>query len=51
MPLVNSVYNGTGSIYFLGPKVWELVLEEVKQKESLIAFKDAIKNGHMFATE
>ena len=51
MPLVNSIYNGTGSIYFLRPKGWELVPEEVKQKESLIAFKDAIKSGHMFTTE
>ena len=34
MPLVNSVYNGSESIGFLGPKVWELVPEEVKQKES-----------------
>ena len=43
MPLVNSVYNGTESIVFLGPKIWELIPEEVKQKESLNAFKDAIK--------
>ena len=45
MPLVNSVYNGTESIVFLGPKIWELIPEEVKQKESLNAFKDAKKNG------
>ena len=25
MPLVNSVYNGTESIAFLGPKIWELI--------------------------
>ena len=46
MPLVNSVYNGTESIAFLDPKLWELVPEEVKQKESLNVFKDEIKNGH-----
>ena len=46
MLLVNSVYNGTESIPFLDPKLWELVPEEVKQKESLNLFKDEIKNGH-----
>ena len=24
LPLVNSVYNGTESIAFLGPKIWEI---------------------------
>ena len=43
MSLVNSVYNGTEIIALLGPNVWELVPEEVKQKKSLNAFKDAIK--------
>ena len=43
MPLVNSVINGTESISFLGPEVWEHAPEEVKQKESLNSFKDAIK--------
>ena len=35
MLLVNSVYNVTESIAFFDSKVWELVPEEVKQKESL----------------
>ena len=43
VPLVNSVYNGTESIAFLDSKVWDLVSEEVKQKESLTAFKDPLK--------
>ena len=34
------MYNGTESIAFLGPKVWKLVPEEVKQKKSLNTFKD-----------
>ena len=34
MPLVNSVYNGTESTTFLGPKVWELVPEVMKQIET-----------------
>ena len=42
MSLVNSVYNGIESIA-LGPKIWELIPEEVKQKKSLNALKDAIK--------
>ena len=43
MPLVNSVYNGTEIIAFLGPKIWELIPEEVKQKKSLNVFKDTTK--------
>ena len=43
---VNSIYIGTESITFLRPKLWEPVPKEVKQKQSLNAFKDAIKNGH-----
>ena len=27
---VHSVYHGTESLSFLGPKIWELVLEETK---------------------
>ena len=45
MSLINSVYNRTESIAFLGPKIWELIPEEMKQQEPLNAFKDAIKNG------
>ena len=40
MPLVNSV---SWNRKYLGPKIWELVPEQVKQKESLNVFKDAIK--------
>ena len=43
MPLVNFVYNETESIAFLGPKIWELILEVVKQKKSLNNFKDTIR--------
>ena len=45
MALINSVYNRTEGIAFLAPKIWELIPEEMKQQESLNAFKDAIKNG------
>ena len=40
---VNSVYHGTESLSFLGPKIWELVPEDAKQSESLRIFKNNIK--------
>ena len=42
-PKVNPVYNGTKSVSFLGPITWDLVPNEVKDKENLPAFKKAIK--------
>ena len=42
-PQVNSVYNGTESISFLGPKIWYMVPQSIKEKESLGEFKAAIK--------
>ena len=32
IPWVNSVFNGTESLKFLGPKVWALVPDEIKQR-------------------
>ena len=40
---VHSVYHGTESLSFLGPKIWELVPEDAKQSESLEIFKKTIK--------
>ena len=40
---VDSIYNGTESLSFLGPKIWELVPEDAKQSESLEVFKNKIK--------
>ena len=40
---VHSVYHGTESLSFLGPKIWELVPEDIKQSESLEIFKNKIK--------
>ena len=40
---VHSVYHGTESLSFLGPKIWELVPEGLKQSESLEIFKNKIK--------
>ena len=42
-PRVNSVFSGTESLKFLGPKVWALVPDEMKQLESLGKFRNAIK--------
>ena len=42
-PLVKSVFNGTEATSYLGPRIWDLVPLEMKQKESLTAFKKAIK--------
>ena len=40
---VHSVYHGTESLSFLGPKIWHLVPLELKQLESLEVFKLKIK--------
>ena len=40
---VYSVYHGTESLSFLGPKIWNLVPLELKQLESLEVFKLKIK--------
>ena len=45
MPLVNFVYNGTESISFLGPKIWDTIPNETKEMRTVEKFKGAIKNG------
>ena len=40
---VNSFWHGTESVSFLGPKIWDLVSNEIKESESLNAFKFKIK--------
>ena len=40
---VHSVYQGTESLSFLGPKIWDLVPLELKQLESLEIFRLKIK--------
>ena len=41
--LVNSVYHGTESLSFLGPKIWEQVLQEIKGSENIAILKSEIK--------
>ena len=42
-PQVNSVYHGTESITYLGPKIWDMVPDSIKEKKSLNSFKESIK--------
>ena len=40
---VRSVFNGTESISLLGPKIWNIVPNQLKQLETINAFKREIK--------
>ena len=42
-PIVNSVYSGTETVSFLGPKIWELMPTEIKELVSLNSFKKPVK--------
>ena len=42
---VNTVFHGTETITFRGPKVWGMVPENMKISASLREFKCKIKNG------
>ena len=43
IPPVRTAFSGTESITFLGPKIWELIPDEMIELESLWEFKKAIK--------
>ena len=40
---VKTVYNGTETLTFLGPRIWEIVLDYIKESNSLEEFKLKIK--------
>ena len=42
-PHVHNVFHETESISYLGPKIWDIVPEEVKHNKSLNPFKESIK--------
>ena len=42
-PSARTVYNGTESVSYLGPKTWDIVPEEYK---TLNSFKESIKIGY-----
>ena len=41
--MVKSVYRGTESVSYLGPKIWDILLEKLKNIENLEHFKKEIK--------
>ena len=45
---VHSVYHGTESLSFLGPKIWDLVPVKLKQSETPYSFKLKIRNWVSF---
>ena len=45
IPSIRTVYHGSESISFLGPKIWNILPDEIKQQTSLNSFKKSIKNG------
>ena len=45
IPSIRTVYHGSESISFSGPKIWNILPDEIKQQTSLNSFKKSIKNG------
>ena len=41
-PPVRTIFSGTESIKYLGPKIWELIPDEMKKLEGLWEFKRAV---------
>ena len=47
--LIHSVYNRTEPASYLGPKIWEQIPAEIKNKDFLDGFKKEIKNGNLLS--
>ena len=43
VPFARTVYHGTESISYLGPKIWDIVPAELKQNQSLNSFKKSVR--------
>ena len=43
IPSIRTVYHGSESISFLGPKIWYILSDEIKQQTSLSSFKKSVK--------
>ena len=43
VPFARTVYHGTESMSYLGPKIWDIVPAELKQNQSLNSFKKSIR--------
>ena len=46
IPAVRTVQHGSESISFLGPKIWNILPDNIKNAESLNVFKTKIKAGN-----
>ena len=42
IPSTRTVYHGSESIFFLGPKIWNILPDEIKQQTSLNSFKKSV---------
>ena len=47
IPPIYSVYLGSESVSYLGPKIWELIPTAIRQMDTFSGFKKAIKNGNL----
>ena len=45
MPNVKSIFHGSESILYLGPKIWDIVPLELKEFTGFVAFIKGIKSG------
>ena len=45
--MVKSVCHGTESISYLGPKIWDILPEKLKDIENLGHFKRRLKHGNL----
>ena len=43
IPKINTVNRGEETVRYRGPKIWEIIPEDIKKAESLAIFKDKIK--------
>ena len=44
IPNINTVHYGEDSLRYFGPKIWNIIPAEIKQKASNASFKAAIKS-------
>ena len=44
VPSIRTVYHGSESISFLGPKIWNILPAKIKQPASLNSFKNQLQN-------
>ena len=47
--LIHGAYNGTESASYLGPKIWEQIPVEIKNKDSLDVLRKKLKNGNLLS--